>query len=184
MAESATVSRQAVEEGYEPEDVHVGGILVVAVAALVMMALIGITLWGMVRWFAANHRQPQPTAVEQARTEPPPPRLQPAPKDDLAAFRAQEEAVLQRLAWVDPTAGVAQIPIDRAMALLAERGWPLPDRPDTLVPPRAREPEAAAPDATSAGEERSGPAAEPDEAPRMSPQETGPLHAVPGGGLR
>ena len=183
MAKPAPVSRRALNEGYEPEDVHVGAILIVAAASLILCLLIGLGLWGMVKLFAESHRLPLPAKLEQEQIEAPPPRLQPAPKDDLAAFHAQEEAALQRWAWVDRAAGVAQIPIDRAMALLAERGWPQLDRPADLVPPRAREPQAAAPGATPAGEER-GPAAEPNKAPRMSPRETAPSQARPSGGLQ
>jgi hypothetical protein len=178
MAESASVSRRALDEGYEPEDVRVGSILFVAVASLASLAVIGITLWGVVRWFAEVYPRPLPTALERARIEPPAPRLQPAPKDDLAAFRAREEAILNGWAWVDRTAGVAQIPIERSMALLAERGWPLPDRPDTLVPPRA----AGGQDAPQA-DERSGPLADPSLSPHMSLQEVGPAQAPPQGGL-
>ncbi len=41
-----------------------------------------------------------------------------APKADAAALAATQEALLQGYAWVDQAAGVARIPIERAMALI------------------------------------------------------------------
>jgi hypothetical protein len=45
----------------------------------------------------------------------------------------QEVQRLNSYGWVDQQAGIARIPIDRAMALLAQRG--LPTRPQAGVAP-------------------------------------------------
>ena len=50
---------------------------------------------------------------------PPQPRLQADPAADLAAQRAREQAQLDGYAWVDRDAGIARIPVDRAMDILA-----------------------------------------------------------------
>jgi hypothetical protein len=50
---------------------------------------------------------------------PPEPRLQSHPVADLAAERAREQAMLDGYAWVDRDAGIARIPVDRAMDILA-----------------------------------------------------------------
>jgi hypothetical protein len=69
-----------------------------------------------------------PGAIRQARVAPvpvpPAPRLQVDPPADLAALRAAEGAALSRYGWEDRAAGVVRIPIDRALALTAERGLP------------------------------------------------------------
>lgn len=52
------------------------------------------------------------------------PLLQLAPEVDLQAFRAREDAELTTYGWIDRTAGVVRIPIDRAMELIAQRGLP------------------------------------------------------------
>jgi hypothetical protein len=53
---------------------------------------------------------------------------------EINDFRLQEEKTLNSYGWVDKQAGVARIPIDRAMELLAQRG--LPTRPQAgAVPP-------------------------------------------------
>lgn len=74
-----------------------------------------------------------PGAFRQAAVAPAPaspaPRLQVDPAADLAAFRAAEASELSSYAWEDRAAGVVRIPIDRALALTAERGlpdWPKP----------------------------------------------------------
>ena len=43
----------------------------------------------------------------------------------LAAFRAAEEKKLTTYEWMDKSAGTVRIPIDRAKALLLERGLPV-----------------------------------------------------------
>jgi hypothetical protein len=48
---------------------------------------------------------------------PPAPRLQTDPARDLQAVRAKEDEHLIQYAWVDRRNGLAQIPIERAMAL-------------------------------------------------------------------
>jgi hypothetical protein len=63
-------------------------------------------------------------AIRSARREPmapPPPHLLPAPGTDLAAARAAADTRLASYGWVDRTAGIAHVPIDRAMALLVQR---------------------------------------------------------------
>ena len=52
---------------------------------------------------------------------PPKPRLQIAPRLDLAQKRKAEDEALNSYAWIDRSAGTVRIPIDRAIDLLAER---------------------------------------------------------------
>jgi hypothetical protein len=54
------------------------------------------------------------------RELPPTPREQVHPITDYQRYRAAEQAKLEAYAWVDRQGGVAQIPIERAMALVAE----------------------------------------------------------------
>jgi hypothetical protein len=71
-------------------------------------------------------------AANLART-PPEPRLEPYPLAPGQRLRAEEDAILTTYGWVDRKAGVARIPIDRAIEILAERGLP-PSKP---MPPAA-----------------------------------------------
>jgi hypothetical protein len=52
------------------------------------------------------------------------PHLQIVPPEDLKLFREREEAELKTYGWINRTAGVVRIPIDRAMELLLARGLP------------------------------------------------------------
>ncbi len=61
---------------------------------------------------------PQPApAVELAG-----PRLQSTPVEDRLRFEAEKRQRLESYGWVDRNHGIARIPIDVAMRLLAERG--------------------------------------------------------------
>jgi hypothetical protein len=81
---------------------------------------------------AADKVLPPIVAANLART-PPEPRLEPFPLAPGQRLRAEEDAILETYGWVDKKAGVARIPIDRALEILAARGLP-PSKP---VPPGA-----------------------------------------------
>jgi hypothetical protein len=58
---------------------------------------------------------------------PPAPRLQVDPRIDLDRLHAEERERLTTYGWADRERGLARMPIERAMELLAERGidgWP------------------------------------------------------------
>jgi hypothetical protein len=76
------------------------------------------------------------------------PQLQKNPRIELADVKKEEGQRLRTYGWVDPQAGIARIPIARAMDILAERGLPkvpapapVPGAPpNTSIPPaRKRE---------------------------------------------
>lgn len=58
-------------------------------------------------------------AATYARTQPPEPRLQAKPVEDLLALRAREDALLHGYAWIDRRSGTVKVPIERAMELYA-----------------------------------------------------------------
>lgn len=101
-------------------------IFLVAVAAATLVS--AVLMWFLFRGLLAREeaRDPKPLAIVE-RTQPPPPpgpRLQVTPEADMAALRAEEGAALAGYGWVDRAAGRVRIPIERAMALVAERGLP------------------------------------------------------------
>ncbi|TPJ79025.1 hypothetical protein [Mesorhizobium sp. B2-6-2] len=59
-----------------------------------------------------------------ANVSPESPDLQTAPRQDLTAFRAEEDRQLKTLGWVDRNAGIARIPIDDAMWAVVSHGLP------------------------------------------------------------
>jgi hypothetical protein len=55
---------------------------------------------------------------------PPGPRLQPSPTQDMLEMLQAENARLQSYGWVDQSAGIARMPIDRAMEVIVQQGLP------------------------------------------------------------
>jgi hypothetical protein len=113
--------------GHERKDVDVPALFtIVALLALSCIAIF-IVVTIMMRYFKAH--EPAVTAgrtnipVTHAR-EFPQPRLQVKPGASLAELRAAEESDLNSYGWVDRKAGIARVPINRAMQLLLERGLP------------------------------------------------------------
>jgi hypothetical protein len=105
------------ESDYERSDVS-GSLLALVSAGLALFLLLTPFLLALL----------YPGALHQAHVapvpNPPAPRLQVDPPADLAALRATEAAQLSSYGWEDRTTGVVRIPIDRALALTAERGLP------------------------------------------------------------
>jgi len=104
---------------------------------VVCMAL----MWGLSK-FLKNEiadRQPPAPPLTGARENPlpPAPRLETSPAKELADLRDREAAVLSGYAWVDKSKGIAEVPIDRAIEIAADRGLPVrygPPPPVTASP--------------------------------------------------
>jgi hypothetical protein len=121
------VDPKAVEVGHETREVRpwvviLGGVLVV----------VGVTVAvGVATWFQAAKLDrplalnPPPGLSTPAAPPPPPaPRLEEVPGEQLRQLRAAEDQILNGAAWVDRSAGIARIPIDRAEDLLLQQGVP------------------------------------------------------------
>lgn len=116
------------EVGHEERDVHaapvalaVVGLAVICVAAFFSMHVLFNVLAVLE---SKQTAAPSPLAGAYGLKEPPSPRLQTSPLQDLLDLRARDAAALHAYAWVDRDAGVVRIPIERAIAVLAERGLP------------------------------------------------------------
>jgi hypothetical protein len=116
------------EVHHEHSDVNISAILGFGGALIVVAVVIHLLIYLLFGYF--NSREQLQTAVEyplaaaQGHREPPEPRLQTAPRQDLADLRAKEDDMLTSYGWVDKNAGVVRIPIDAAMKLTLERGLP------------------------------------------------------------
>lgn len=112
------------ETGHELRDVRFRPVLV---GAALIVAMVLLAAAGMVRLHDAladrQARQSAPANPLAASVGklPPEPRLQADPVADLEMLRAAEQAMLDGYDWLDRDAGLARIPIDRAMDLLVER---------------------------------------------------------------
>jgi hypothetical protein len=117
-----------VEVHHEESDVNIRAIFGFGAALVLVAIVVHLAIWGLFRFFDSR-ASPQPAAVYplaagQEDRLPPEPRLQTAPREDLAALRTREDEILRTYGWVDRNGGVVRIPIDRAMELTLQRGLP------------------------------------------------------------
>jgi hypothetical protein len=97
---------------------------------------------------ASNPPRMFPLAVLDDSRQPPEPRLQTDPKQDLKDLRAAEEVVLRGYSWVDRNQKIVRIPVEDAIKLTLQRG--LPSRPQAGAAQAPNSPSAA----TQATQER------------------------------
>jgi len=134
------------EVRYEQRDVRAGAIVRFALALVVVVILASALLLGLFQLLARQERRhdppPPPLALEAGRL-PPAPRLQSTPLQDLEELRAEEEKELTSYGWVDEKAGIARIPIDEAIKIVAARGLPhAAASPPAAAPPAPPSPSA------------------------------------------
>lgn len=138
---------------HETSDANLGGVerlIFVTFAFLAcVFALIYVVYFQLKAREARLDTPPPAIAARQGDRLPPLPRLQTTPVPDLKQFRAAEDAALNTYQWVDRQAGIAQVPIARAIELIAERGLPPKPAPpapqDAAAPAAATQPAPAAP---------------------------------------
>jgi hypothetical protein len=138
------------DAGHESDDIGLGRIVGFAVALVVVSAAAMFAMAGMMRYFSTEERKEGTTTAEIAQDRPgdfPSPRLQHDDAHDMAEFREREKATLKSYGWVDRKAGIAQIPIDDAIDLIAKNGPPKVKAPEPPKPPASKpdsEPKPAA----------------------------------------
>lgn len=114
--------------GHEHTDVPVRPIAIFGAVLAAALVLVLVVTYLMMQFFLKQGGEPgapDPRIAMQPRVTvpaPPGPQLQTDPVQDMRDHRAREEALLSSYGWVDREGGQVRIPIDRAMALLLERG--------------------------------------------------------------
>lgn len=111
---------------HETKDVDVVSMFFIALALFLCGVLICFAVWGVMRFLTTKQYAREAMRPPAARSAAlfPPPRLEAQPALDLQKLRAAEDVHLNSYGWIDRTAGVTHIPIDRAMQLILERGLP------------------------------------------------------------
>ena len=116
--------------GHETRDVSIVGLVLSAVALAAALLMVFWALVGFLDHLQSKQRQREPSLSPLAAPQrPSPPLLQANPTDDLQAIRERDQRRLRAYAWVDREQRVIQIPIERAMHLIAERGLPRTEEP-------------------------------------------------------
>ena len=110
---------------HERKDADVLGVLMIAGLLLLVLSICFLVCWGMLHLFNrepdAQQRRPRaPMAAPAAAF--PQPQLLVHPGREREKFQTAERAQLDTYGWIDRSAGIARIPIARAMQLIVERG--------------------------------------------------------------
>ncbi len=125
--------------GHESRDISVGGALLFGAALLATLVLSLVLMKWTFDLFAGQEDRAQVEPASLLRAQEMPAASTPAvlmyPARFLKEQRAAEDAVLGSYGWVDQQAGVARIPIRRAMEIVLEQG--LPARPAPAGTPAA-----------------------------------------------
>ncbi len=110
-------------KGHEHHDANAKGIF----AVILFLLIFGLSIHGILAGFLHSLKQmPQPKdawrPVSPTTGPKPKPLLQVSPAMDLEEFRTREEKELHSYGWLNRTAGVVRIPIERAMDLVLQEG--------------------------------------------------------------
>ena len=106
-----------------PRDVDVRLIALVGAGLAALTAVVLVALWFqlLALWNSRQRGLPPPSPLATALPDvPPEPRLETTAALELRALRAEEERRLHGYGWIDRSAGVVHIPIERAMELVAK----------------------------------------------------------------
>ena len=133
---------QPIEQRLDKE-LSLRGILGFGFGILVLIAVAGALSWGFatMKRSQLKAQDPPPPALLEARAkyEPPGPHLQARPTEEYDRYRAEQEVTLTSWGWVDEAAGVARVPVERAIDLALENGLQpaAPAEPATEAEPAA-----------------------------------------------
>jgi hypothetical protein len=112
--------------GHETSDANLKPILLTGVGLVVTVAVVAVLIYGIFQYLGsypvstARHN-PMSTAETQI---PPQPRIEEHPAIEIQELHVQEDQTLSTYGWADRKTGKVRIPIDRAMELQLQRGFP------------------------------------------------------------
>jgi len=127
---------------YEKTDAEAGPTYRAGFTILGVMFLTALLLVPMYRFLGRREAREQTPAAsvlkpdaDAAAPAPAFPKLVTSEPAVLAELRAQEDAFLAGWGWVEKDKGIARMPIDAAMKIVAERGLPTFPAPEASPPP-------------------------------------------------
>jgi hypothetical protein len=103
----------------------VGLVIVAGITALMFGAFLKTTN-------TAENEVPVITPLEEPFVAP---ELQVSPRRDLELFRAREAQILNTTEWISREQGIVRIPVEQAVKIVAERGFPNWPKAEVAPPP-------------------------------------------------
>lgn len=146
-------SGEAALHGHQPDQVEIGTIVWFGVGLTLSVMAVFAVVWFLLMYFRGRDIR---TAEEQSPLMAiqdglfPAPRLQEHPPRNLAAYHLEMEKKTESFGWVDEKAGIARIPVERALEIAAEKGLPTPRPAASKVEPAAEPAKVEQPSAAGA----------------------------------
>ncbi len=124
------MAQQKKLKNYEESDAQFRGIFWSGVGLFAIIGFSFLLIIGLFNFLESWHGKSSKPISPLAELQQPPsgPRLQVDPELDLEQFKVIEDSLVNSYGWVQKEAGVVRIPLDEAMKLMLQRGFPL--RPD------------------------------------------------------
>jgi hypothetical protein len=113
--------------GHQGSEINLRMVTWTTIGLVISVIVVCLTVGGLFSLFKRQYASESPPGISTANRLPPAPRLQTNPTADLQQFLEAENVKLNSYGWIDKSAGVIRIPIDRAMDLSAQRGLPARD---------------------------------------------------------
>jgi len=128
-----------VERGHEQSDVQIRPLAIFLAGLAVSLVVTGALMAWLFSALETQAKRSEPEAPPLAADDRPTPGplLQVSPRQDLEVLRTREERLLNSTGWVVREAGVARIPLERAIELTAQRGFPNWPAAEVGAPPQA-----------------------------------------------
>jgi len=131
------------EVAHEKRDINVRIVVGFGAALVVAAIIIHLFVWLLFGFYGKLETPGYPREFPLVQTSevrlPPSPRLQDKPREDLKAFRKQEDELLNSYTWINQETGAVRIPIWQAMSQVMQQGFPVAEQP---APGAAAVPEA------------------------------------------
>jgi len=109
---------------HEPLDLSIQRIVLFAVGLGLLAVIVHVVLGFMMEGFRGREKRAmamRPERYQDTTGQFPPPRLQDSPNEAFANLRQRSRERLDEYGWVDRKAGIARIPLERAIEILGRR---------------------------------------------------------------
>lgn len=109
-------------------DVGVGAVVLSMTGLAVAIAMVVGLVIGMFHYLARHFVDGQPSTNPMAAVEsqlPPAPRIEEHPAVEIRELHSEEDKILSTYGWTDKEHGIVRVPIEKAIELKLERGFPV-----------------------------------------------------------